>query len=137
MIFIDTSAWVAIGDKRDINHASAIRFKEKLIASKERLLTSNFILDETYTLLLFDLGYERTINFKYQIDEMVSSHLLVIVEVTSEIEKQAWKSFERFNEDKTWSFTDCTSKVIMEWFQLTHAFTFDHHFEQMGFIKEP
>ncbi len=137
MIFVDTSAWAAIEDKRDVHHHSAIRYKDKLVNSRERLLTTNFILDETYTLLLLDIGYQRTIHFKNQIDEMTRSYLLTILQVTPEIEKEAWKIFERFNIDKTWSFTDCTSKVIMDRFNLTHAFKFDHHFEQMGFIKEP
>ena len=29
---------------------------------------------------------------------------------------------------KDWSFTDCTSKVIMERLRMTHAFAFDSHF---------
>jgi hypothetical protein len=41
--------------------------------------------------------------------------------------------FERYN-DKEWSFTDCTSKVIMERLGVTHAFAFDRHFEEFGTV---
>jgi hypothetical protein len=45
----------------------------------------------------------------------------------------ARKAFEQFG-DKEWSFTDCTSKVIMERLGITHAFAFDRHFEEFGTV---
>lgn len=36
--------------------------------------------------------------------------------------------------DKDWSFTDCTSKVVMESLGITTAFSFDRHFRQFGNI---
>jgi predicted nucleic acid-binding protein len=44
--------------------------------------------------------------------------LLHVVHVTEEMEESAWAVFEKFNRDKFWSFTDCTSKVIMELFDI-------------------
>ena len=46
----------------------------------------------------------------------------------------AWKVFEEFD-DKNWSFTDCTSKVVMEQLGIEVAFAFDHHFHQYGTIR--
>jgi len=37
--------------------------------------------------------------------------------------------------DKRWSFTDCTSKVVMERLGIRTAFAFDHHFKQFGDVK--
>jgi len=45
--------------------------------------------------------------------------------------------FERFNVDKQWSFTDCVSYVVMKQNEIEEAFAFDHHFEQMGFVRRP
>ncbi len=45
----------------------------------------------------------------------------------------AWQVFRQY-EDKEWSFTDCTSKVVIEKLGLTHAFSFDHHFRQFGTV---
>ncbi|ERT09640.1 hypothetical protein M595_0283 [Lyngbya aestuarii BL J] len=41
--------------------------------------------------------------------------------------------FSRFS-DKEWSFTDCSSKVIIDKLKLTQAFSFDDHFRQFGSI---
>lgn len=137
MIFVDTSAWIALEDKKDVNHSLALEFREQLFITKTRLVTTNYILDETYTLVLFDLGYTKTVTFKRKLDELILNNILLLIHITHEIERTAWDTFERFNKDKTWSFTDCTSKVIMELSGLQEAFTFDRHFEQMSFIKKP
>ena len=57
-IFIDTNAWDAIEDSGDVNHEAAMIFKDE-IANRYELITSNYILDETYTLLLRNIGYAR------------------------------------------------------------------------------
>jgi predicted nucleic acid-binding protein len=42
-------------------------------------------------------------------------------------------AFEHYS-DKKWSFTDCTSKVVIERLGITHAFAFDRHFEEFGTV---
>ena len=39
--------------------------------------------------------------------------------------------------DKAYSFTDCTSFVVMQELRLKQALTTDHHFRQMGFQVLP
>jgi uncharacterized protein len=136
-IFVDTSAWDAIEDSGDRHHAAALRFKEELVQQQTRLYVTNFILDESYTLLLYNIGYTRTVAFKRTIDLMQTGGILIVVHVSEAIEQAAWTVFERFNQDKAWSFTDCTSKVVMENLGIRQVFAFDHHFEQMGFLRRP
>jgi predicted nucleic acid-binding protein len=42
--------------------------------------------------------------------------------------------FRRFA-DKDWSFTDCTSCVVMQKLGITTACSFDHHFRQFGTVS--
>jgi len=135
-IFIDTSAWDTIEDANDTNHEIALLFKEE-ISEKYRLVTTTYVLDETYTLLLLNVGYVRAVKFKRNIDVMVELGILILVYISESIEEAAWEVFERFNVDKKWSFTDCTSKVVMEQRKIYEVFAFDHHFEQMGFVRKP
>ena len=136
-IFIDTSAWVALENRKDIHYEEAVLFRDEIKERRYRLYTSNFVQDETYTLLLANIGYERVIEFAKRIRTLKDKGLLHIVRVTEEMEESAWDIFEKFNRDKFWSFTDCTSKVIMELFDIEEAFSFDRNFEQMGFLKKP
>lgn len=135
-LFVDTSAWYAIADKGDNNHQSALIYRNQ-IARKYKLITSNYILDELYTLLLIHLGSYWTVNFKKKFDFLRESEILEITWIDEKIAAETWTIFERFNQDKKWSFTDCTSYVLMKKLNINEVFTFDHHFQQMGFISRP
>jgi predicted nucleic acid-binding protein len=50
---------------------------------------------------------------------------------------EAWTVFERFNRDKQWSFTDCTTYALMKQMSMVEVFAFDRHFDQMGFRRSP
>jgi len=135
-IFVDTSAWDALADKADKDHLSALRFRDK-IAGECKLVTSNYILDELYTLLLMNVGYQPTIDYKEKLDILIAEHVLDVIWIDHELAKRGWDVFEQYNVDKQWSFTDCMSYVVMKESGITEVFAFDHHFEQMGFILLP
>ncbi len=134
-VFVDTSALAALADSSDDNHARAVEFNQK--TSGIVLVTTNYVLDELYTLLLLHVGYGKTVQFKTKLDTLTARKVLKIIWISEEIAAQTWKIFEQFNTDKQWSFTDCTSYVVMKNHGITEVFTFDHHFSQMGFIRCP
>ena len=137
VIFVDTGAWIAIEDVIDKNHAKALKFRDKLRNEKKRLITTSYVLDETYTFLLIHIGYEKTLLFHDRIQRMRQGGILDIIHISEQIEEESWGAFERFNSDKKWSFTDCTSKVVMNSLGINKVFTFDFHFEQMGLARKP
>lgn len=53
------------------------------------------------------------------------------------IDTSAFYAIADINIDKEWSFTDCTSYVVMKQKGITEAFTLDRHFTQMGFVQYP
>ena len=64
-IFIDTSAWVALNEKKDIYHVKAKSFVEKI--KKGELYfgpvhTSELVLQETYTFLLYNYNYRAAVD---------------------------------------------------------------------------
>jgi len=135
-IFVDTSAWDAIADSGDPNHESALLFRDE-IAGKCRFVSSNYVLDELYTLLLMNVGYVRTLAYTKQLKILIEEGILEIIWISEDISAKAWGVFTQFNTDKRWSFTDCTSYVVMKQFDIDEVFAFDHHFVQMGFIRKP
>ena len=103
-IFVDTSAWCAIEDGGDTHHEASLQFKDE-IAGACGLVTTDYVLDETYTLLLLNLGYERTVAFHNRIEQLAQANILHIVQVSQLLGDEAWKVFAQFNIDKQWSFT--------------------------------
>jgi uncharacterized protein len=75
LIFVDTSAWDALADRGDEHHVRALQFRDK-IAQKRRLVPHNYVLDELYTLLLMNIGYEKAIGFKKRLDLLISERVL-------------------------------------------------------------
>jgi hypothetical protein len=128
-VFVDTSAWIALSNKRDRLHDIAVKINKKLLQSDGRYVTTNFILDETYTGLLTKVGHSAAVDFGERIR---NTQVIQIVHITEDIEEEAWNLFKQYS-DKEFSFTDCTSFIVMFQLNLTEAFTYDHHFEQMGF----
>lgn len=133
-IFIDTSAFLALGDESDRYHDKAVRFRDQeLLPQNYELITTSYILDETLTLIRNRLGIPTSIDFSKKIRQ---SQIVRVLSVSKETEEKALDLFERYD-DKTFSFTDCVSFVVMQGMGIPAAFAFDQHFEQMGFERRP
>ena len=124
-IFVDTSAWYAMIDKNDRDHAAAVT---KIKILDRPLVTSNYILDEILTLVKSKLGSTVAVPFGQKLWDQEISALL---RVTEEDEERAWRIFRQYN-DKGFSFTDCTSFALMERLDMKTVFAFDDHFLQYG-----
>jgi predicted nucleic acid-binding protein len=130
LTFVDTSAWFATVDPNDPNHEVARRF----MSAKPRLVTTNFVIDETITLVLKRLGYTQALRLG---EQLWSGQLARIIYITKADQQAAWQLFKSYS-DKEFSFTDCTSFVVMERLGLTRAFALDEHFDQTGqFVRVP
>lgn len=127
MIFVDSSAWFAVFSRRDANHAAATR---ALRSFREPLLTSDYIVDETLTLLRRRGENHRAVVFGKRV---VDGDWATVVSISEQDFSAAWTVFQQFH-DKEWSFTDCTSRVVMERLGIPRAFAFDDHFRQFGSV---
>jgi hypothetical protein len=132
--FVDSSAFYAAKDPSDRRYAEAVAFMERVRKTPNlRLVTSNFILDETLTLIRMKLGHQAAVQFGQQIRE---SRIVEVIRITEALEERAWQIFVKYS-DKDYSFTDCTSFAVMEERSLSDAFAFDEHFVQHGLIVHP
>jgi len=62
-IFVDTNAWIALNNRRDQWHPFAIDNNKRLLEEGYQYLTTNFVLDETYTGLLMKVGLSAAVDF--------------------------------------------------------------------------
>lgn len=125
--FVDTGAWFACVVPSDSDHPLASTWLNQNVGS---LITTNYVVDETLTLLRMRREKQRAIALG---DAFFSGTLTLIHYLTEAEIQQAWQVFRQFS-DKDWNFTDCTSKVVMELLQITQTFAFDHHFRQFGSV---
>ena len=131
--FVDTSAWIAYYDTGDRWHTVAREAMASLVDTRVTFVTTDYVLDETITLLLYHAGRHHALAFG---DAVQQSRQVQLVRVDAGIWAEAWRMFQRYD-DKTWAFTDCTSFVVMRQMELMKTFAFDDHFEQVGFQLWP
>jgi predicted nucleic acid-binding protein len=122
-VFIDTSAFCALTIPKDQHNYLAKSIHKQLNEQKTLLYTSDYVMDEVYTLLKTRGSHRTAVDF---MDEINKSYI-ILLRVTEEVEESAKVIFRRF-EDKRLSFTDCTSFALINQFEIEAVFAFDEHF---------
>jgi hypothetical protein len=112
---------------KEENHAVALAYFQ---GETRPWFTTDYVVDETLTLLRSRGEDLRALSLG---DEFFAGALAKVHHVAQDEVQAAWQVFRHFH-DKDWSFTDCTSKVIIEKLGLTTSLTFDHHFRQFGSV---
>jgi predicted nucleic acid-binding protein len=132
-IFVDTAGWVACADEADPAHKASVAGRDGWLESGGWLVTTDYITDETLTLLRLRLGLQAAEAWWRQVEG--SSRLRWEVIDLPRADK-ARALFFRYR-DKDFSFTDCTSFTVMRELKIREVLTTDHHFAQMGFLMKP
>ena len=133
MIFIDTGAFLARHVSHDQFHAKARRAWKDLEKAKSPLFTSNFVLDETFTLLARRTSYAFAAD---RAEAAYSSRVLTVLRPGPDDELEALALFRKLGDQEV-SFTDCVSFALMRRHPLPGAFPFDRHFAAAGFTVWP
>ena len=124
MIFVDTSAWFAAFVPNDRHYADADAWLEQ---NAEPLVTTDYVLDELLTLLSCRGEHQRA---AWLGDEILGERIAQFEWVTSADVDAAWNLFRGLHEPG-WSFTDCTSRVVIERLSIATVFAFKEHFRQL------
>ena len=90
------------------------------------------MFDETVTLTQARLGHRRAVAVGRT---LLDPAIVEWLRVTPVDERAPWALFER-RPDKSYSFTDCTSVVLMRRERIGHAIALDEHFAQEGFTAD-
>jgi predicted nucleic acid-binding protein len=125
--FIDTSGFYAVLDRDDAFHADGDKIWRQLLATDEKLVTSNYILLETISLLQIRLGVTAARVFNNDVVPVLQVEWIDATMHTSAISAMLAAS------RRALSLVDCTSFEIMRRLSIQKAFTFDKHFKEQGF----
>ena len=133
MIFIDTGAFLGRYLSRDQHHRSAVTIWESLVSGSENFVTSNFVIDETLTLLGRWAGYGFAID---RAKNIYASRAFTICRPGRDDEMKALQFFGKYADQQV-SFTDCISFALMKRERIERVFSFDKHFKLAGFHVIP
>lgn len=126
--FIDTGAFLAIADKSDIFHELSATVYQKVVEQKAILYTSNYIIDETITLIRARVNHNAAVAFIKGLDDSD----ITILHITEKDEYSAKEIFIKYK-DKDFSYTDCTSFTLIDKYSIDAALSLDEHFSQYGY----
>lgn len=129
MIFVDTSFWVALINRRDPRFGQARALLSAHAA--DRLVTSSDVRAETWTFLRRRAGHAEAVHF---LDTIAASPRLEVVRVSQASEADAERLL-RARDDREFSWVDATSFAIMRDLRISDAFAFDGDFAAAGFSE--
>jgi predicted nucleic acid-binding protein len=126
-IFIDTSAFFAGLDENDINHQKAKKIWNVLLNKHDPLITTNYVLIESFALIQRRLGMEAVRVFQEDILPLIN------IEWIDKSAHEAGINALLTASRKKLSLVDCVSFKVMRNLGVKKIFAFDPHFEEQGF----
>ena len=130
-VFSGTSAFYALLDRDDENHQKAKTVWSEFLAREHHLVTSNYVLVETFALLQSRVGVDAVRGFQSDVVPVVAVEF-----VTPDLHRLGVAALLSASRRKL-SLVDCVSFEVMRQSGITLAFTFDSHFKGQGFRVTP
>jgi len=127
MVFVDTGAWFALSVTSDADH---VRAKGFIAQNRERLVTTDFVVDELLTLFVVREQKSKGIIWLQDVLDRGGVEVIRVEPADFEAARGVYEQFV----DKAWSFTDCTSYVVMQRLRIGKAFAFDEHYRQFATV---
>ena len=128
MRFADTSFWFGLQERGDARHAQARALVARGVG---RVVTTNNVIGETWTLLRRRSGHPAAVGF---LDRLGALPDLEIVHVDEAVEKDAWR-WLRARPEREYSFVDATSFAVMRKRRIREALAIDGDFNAAGFVE--
>lgn len=128
-IFVDTSGFYALLVRQDDRHEAARQILTDSRSRKRSFVTTDYILDETATLLK-----ARSLSHLLRpfFDRVMDSRACRIEWIASDRFRRFVQFFLK-HQDQDWSFTDCVSFGVMKELRIRRALSKDKDFQHAGF----
>jgi len=130
-IFVDTSALFAVLDADDQNYGSARQTWVDLVTQEADLVSTNYVLLETFALIQRRLGVKAVRTFQQDVVPMLR------VEWVKQAHHSAGIAALLIASSRLLSLVDCISFETMRRLGIKTAFAFDRHFIEQGFVCIP
>ncbi|MGB6199101.1 MAG: PIN domain-containing protein [Candidatus Acidiferrales bacterium] len=128
-LFVDIWGWLVLEDIKAGSHSAAAELYAEATKPGGRVLTTDYVLDETFTLLFRRRPYDEASRFA---KGLLESPFITVETITPEHFRKAFDLRLTYRDKPDISFTDLTSMVIMRDMKIADVLTGDRHFLQTG-----
>ena len=120
-------------DRRETRHIEVADFYHDFRIQGGDVYTSDYVLDETFTLLFKRLPFAQAQESVEMLDQAILANFLNLEWITPERFAQTKDLRLKIQDKSQISFTDLSSMVIMEELGISLILTADAHFTHIGF----
>jgi predicted nucleic acid-binding protein len=135
-VLVDTGAWIALLSRDDQYSEAARQRYRDLSAEGARLVTTNYVVDETATRLRYGAGLDAALGYRQMLEASVSQRRLRIAWVDESLEREGWRLLEQYR-DVVLSLTDAITGALARRSRIDEIFGFDRDFEALGLLVLP
>lgn len=135
-VFIDTSAWISYSLSAQPKHSTIQQLIKQSVKTGIIICTSNDVVDETITRLIYDTDIKITQQFIHFIKEGVKNDTLLQLWVDEEIQNEAFEIVKKFSEHKL-SLTDATTLALTKKNNIDTIISLDSDFIKVGIPTLP
>lgn len=127
-VFIDTSAFVALLVASETDHEKVAKKYLDYRQKRAVFITSDYILDETFTrLLYYNVDIKKIVS---KLRDSINRNEVAVLRIDGGLFEKTFDIFLKFSDHKI-SFTDATSYVLYKDFSLDEVFTLDEDFKKI------
>lgn len=131
-LFVDTWGWLVLRDKADRQHAQVVSTFNSALADKQGVVTTDYVLDETFTLLFRRLATHKATESMDILMAAVTEESVLLAPIHPIRFREAVKLRTKYKDKSEISFTDFTSIVVMRELRIPRILTEDRHFTHVG-----
>jgi uncharacterized protein len=128
-LLVDSWGWLVLEDSRDPLHKTVSGIYAEAAATAGNVFSTNFILDETISLLFRRRPFREASRFT---TGLLLSPFITIEEITQARFRKAFDLRLRFRDKPDISFTDLTTIVVARELKIGDILTGDRHFLKIG-----
>jgi len=131
-LFIDTWGWLKLLSSTESRHRGVAAYYYQFRQRGGRAYTTDYVLDETLTLLYKRIGAQRASKAYDSVQAAQETKFLTLEWVDRTRFTEALELRWRYDDKPDISFTDLTSMAVMQELGIADVLTGDAHFEHVG-----
>jgi predicted nucleic acid-binding protein len=130
LVFIDTSALLALAGMRDQYHESAVALARRHLGTGGAWVSTSLVMAELHALLLQRAGVDRA---RRVVTALLDDPAYEWIGPSADVVRAATSAWLERYTDQRFTLTDAVSFEVMRQKKVTQAFAFDAHFVTAGY----